>query len=69
MVKGGSLTAAFFLRLYRDQFPDMNNWVRNCIKAISRRGLNFVIYDNEVNNVIDSVCFDTFSERYGRVST
>lgn len=30
--------------------------------AKRRRGLNIVVYDNELKCVIDSVCFDTFSE-------
>ena len=30
--------------------------------AVNRRGLNFVVYDNERGKVVDSVCFDTWAE-------
>ena len=30
--------------------------------AVNRRGLNFVVWDKEKNEVADSVCFDTFAD-------
>lgn len=30
--------------------------------AVNKRGLNFVVYDNELNKVVDSVCFDTWAK-------
>lgn len=36
--------------------------INGCEHAIMHRGLSFVIYDKENDNVIDSVNFDTFSE-------
>ena len=31
-------------------------------QAVNRRGLNFVVYDNELGKVVDSVAFDTWAE-------
>jgi len=33
--------------------------INNKDHAINSRGLNFVLYDNKMNEVVDSVCFDT----------
>jgi hypothetical protein len=30
--------------------------------AVNKRGLNFVVYDKSKNEVVDSVCFDTFAD-------
>jgi hypothetical protein len=31
-------------------------------KAVNKRGLNFVVWDKTANHLVDSVCFDTFSD-------
>lgn len=36
--------------------------INNSEQAKRKRGLNIVVYDNELKCVIDSVCFDTCAE-------
>ena len=32
--------------------------------SMNRRGMNFVVYDNTLHKVVDTVCFDTTSDLY-----